>query len=260
MVKEFDLELRKPYALLLAHGDDEIGAIPIVLKNPPTLVLYLTNGSGIGENDLSKKRELEIERGWGILNSYSKVTNFGADFEIPDGMLHSSLTVDHLRILEELVTNSGVKYILTTHAEGGHQDHDTSFMVSQYLSLKLNIGLFSFPLYCQSPFSKKLFSVMNTHGLGIADEIKGSQIRFRSLVTAIRLISNYRSQWKTWIGLGLPLLFAMIRKYQLLKPTHVSLGNYAAADTLFYESRGRADRASVTSHWSKIGIIANEHI
>jgi hypothetical protein len=260
MIREFDLDITKPYALLLAHGDDEIGAIPIVLKNPPTLVLYLTNGSGIGVNDLSKNREREIGRSWRILNSDSEILNFGGDFEIPDGMLHSSLTVDHLKILEEKITNSGVKHILTTHAEGGHQDHDTSFMVSQYLSLKLNIGLFSFPLYCQSPFSKKLFSVMNTHGLGIKDEIKGSQIRFRSFVTAIRLISNYRSQWKTWIGLGLPLLFAMIRKYQLLKPTHISLGNYAAADTLFYESRGRADRASVTSHWSKIGIIANEHL
>jgi len=260
MLKEFDLGVSEPYALLLAHGDDEIGAIPIVLKNPPSLVIYLTNGSGIGEFDLSKKRECEIRRSWGILNTDSEIVNFGNDFEIPDGTLHSSLTGDHLKILEEIVTKSHIKFIVTTHAEGGHQDHDTSFMVSQYLSLKQNIGLFSFPLYCQSSFSKKLFSVMNTHGLEIADEIKGSQIRFRSLVTAIRLISNYRSQWKTWIGLGLPLLFAMIRKYQLLKPTHVSLGNYAAADTLFYESRGRADRASVTSHWSKIGIIANEHI
>jgi hypothetical protein len=35
MVREFDLKIMKPYALLLAHGDDEIGAIPIVLKNPP---------------------------------------------------------------------------------------------------------------------------------------------------------------------------------------------------------------------------------
>jgi hypothetical protein len=260
MIRDFDLEIMGPYALLLAHGDDEIGAIPIVLKNPPTLVLYLTNGSGIGENDLSRKREVEIVRSWGILNFYSEITNFGADFEIPDGMLHSSLTVDHLRILEELVTNSGVKYILTTHAEGGHQDHDTSFIVSQYLSLKLNIGLFSFPLYCQSHFSKKLFSVMNKQGSGIKFEINGLQMRFRSFVTAIRLISNYRSQWKTWIGLGLPLLFAMLRRYQLLKPTYISLGNYAVADALFYESRGRADRASVTSYWSKVGIIANEHL
>ena len=101
---------------------------------------------------------------------------------------------------------------------------------------------------------------MNTQGSGINSEIKGAQIRFRSFVTTIRLIANYRSQWKTWIGLGLPLLFAMIRRYQLVKPTYVSLGNYAAANSLFYESRGRADRASVTSHWSKIGIIANEHL
>jgi hypothetical protein len=101
---------------------------------------------------------------------------------------------------------------------------------------------------------------MSSHGLGIKNEIKDIQTRVRSFVTAIQLIFNYRSQWKTWIGLGLPLLFAMIRRYQLLKPTYVSLGNYAIADTLFYESRGRADRASVTSHWSKVGIIANEHL
>jgi hypothetical protein len=231
-----------------------------VLKNPPTVVFYLTNGSGIGENNLSKKREREIKQSWGILKSDSEIINFGSDFKIPDGMLHSSLTVDHLEILRELVKKSGVKFIVTTHAEGGHQDHDTSFMVSQYLSLKLNIGLFSFPLYCQSSFSKKLFCVMNTNGPGIKSEMRGLQIRFRSFVTAIRLISNYRSQWRTWIGLGLPLLFAMIRKYQLLKPTYVSIDNYPTADILFYESRGRADRASVTSHWSKIGIISSKHL
>lgn len=260
MLRESDLEITKPYALLLAHGDDEIGAIPILLENPPTLVLYLTNGGGIGEKNLSKKREIEIGRSWEILNYDSEIVCFGNDFDIPDGMLHSSLTVDHLKILKELVSKSGVKVIVTTHAEGGHQDHDTSFMVSQYLSLKLDISLISFPFYCQSSFSKKLFSVMNTHGSGITSEMKGLRTRFGSFVTAIRLISNYRSQWKTWIGLGLPLLFAMTRKYQLLKPTYVSLNNYPEANNLFYESRGRADRASVTSHWSKIGVISDKHL
>lgn len=257
MVKEFDLEITKSYALFLAHGDDEIGAIPIVLKHPPALVLYLTNGGGVGEKNLSKKREREIGRSWEILNSDSEIVCFGSDFDIPDGMLHSSLTVDHLKILKELVSKSGVKFIVTTHAEGGHQDHDTTFMVSQYLSLKLDIALISFPLYCQSSFSKKLFSVLSTHGSGFMSEIKDLRTRFRAFVIAIRLISNYRSQWKTWIGLGLPLLFAMTRKYRLLKPTQISLTNYPAANDLFYESRGRAHRASVTSHWSKIGIISD---
>jgi len=260
MINKNSLGIIEPYALILAHGDDEIGAIPIVLRNPPALVIYLTNGSGIGESDLSEKREREIRRSWGILYSDSEVINFGSDFEIPDGALHSSLTLAHLEILEKLLTDSDVKFLVTTHAEGGHQDHDTTFMVSQYLSLKLEVGLFSFPLYCQSSFSKKLFRVMSSHGSGIKNEIKSMQIRIRSLVTAIRLICNYRSQWKTWIGLSLPLLFAMIRKYQFLEPTYVSLNSYPEASILFYESRGRADRASVTSHWSKIGIISNKHL
>ena len=85
MIKEFDLEIMKSYALFLAHGDDEIGAIPIVLKNPPALVLYLTNGGGIGEKNLSKKREREIGRSWEILNSDSEIVCFGNDFDIPDG-------------------------------------------------------------------------------------------------------------------------------------------------------------------------------
>ena len=257
MINKNGLGRFEPYALMLAHGDDEIGAIPIVLSNPPTIVFYLTNGSGIGQSDLSKKREREIRRSWGILYPGSEVINFGSDFEIPDGTLHSNLTVAHLEILEKLVIDSGVKSLVTTHAEGGHQDHDTTFMVSQYLSLKLEVGLFSFPLYCQGSYSKKFFRVMSLHGSGIKNEIGGLQIRIRSFVKAIQLIFNYRSQWKTWIGLSLPLLFAMTRKYQLLKPTYVSLINYPEANILFYESRGRADRSSVTSHWSKIGIISN---
>ena len=254
------LGIFEPYALILAHGDDEIGAIPIVLRNPPALVFYLTNGSGVGGSDLSQKREREIRRSWRILNPDSEVINFGSNFKIPDGALHSSLTVAHLAILDKQLTESGVKFIVTTHAEGGHQDHDTSFMVSQYLSLKLKIGLFSFPLYCQSSFSKKLFRVMISHGSGIKNELRGFQIGIRSFVTAIKLILTYRSQWKTWIGLSLPLLFAMVRRYQFLEPTYVSLNNYLGANVIFYESRGRADRASVTSHWSNIGIISNIHL
>ena len=242
MTNKNGLGISEPYALMLAHGDDEIGA-----------------RSGLGESDLSEKREREIMRSWRILYSDSEVINFGSDFEIPDGALHSSLTVAHLEILEKLLSYSGIKFIVTTHAEGGHQDHDTTFMVSQYLSLKLEVGLFSFPLYSQSSFSKKLFRVMISHGSGIKNEIKGMQIRVRSFVTAIQLIFNYRSQWKTWIGLSLPLMFAMIRKYQFLEPTYVSLNSYPESSILFYESRGRADRASVTSHWSKIGIISNKH-
>ena len=259
MINKKGLGIFQPYALMLAHGDDELGAIPILLSNPPALVVYLTNGSGIGESDLSEKREYEITRSWRMLYSASEVINFGSHFEIPDGALHSNLTVAHLEILEKLITDSGVKLLVTTHAEGGHQDHDTTFMVSQYLSLKLKVGLFSFPLYCQSSYSKRFFRVMRLRGLGIKNEIGGLQIRIQSFVTAIQLIFNYRSQWKTWIGLSLPLLFAMTRKYHFLEPTYVSLNSYSKASALFYESRGRADRASVTSHWSKIGIISNKH-
>ena len=258
MNNEFNSETFEPYALVLAHGDDEIGALPIVLKSPPVLVLYLTNGSGISESDLSEKREREIKRSWGMLNSDVDVINFGRDSGLRDGALHSSLTISHLETLEKVLIDSGVKFIVTTHAEGGHQDHDTSFMVSQYLSLKLQIGLFSFPLYCQSSFSKKLFSVMGSYGSGKKSEIRDVRIRIRSFVMAIRLMFNYRSQWKTWIGLGLPLLITMTREYRFLEPSFISLHNYPSADVLFYQSRGRADRVTVTNFWSKIGIIANK--
>jgi hypothetical protein len=258
MVEKISLGSLEPYALILAHGDDEIGAIPIVLRNQPTLVCYLTNGSGIGQSNLSEKREHEIRRSWGILSSDLEIMNFGGNFEIPDGALHASLTKNHLEILKDAIANSGVKSIVTTHAEGGHQDHDTSFMVSQYLSLILKIDLFSFPLYCQSSVSKKLYRVMGLPGLGSKCEIKSLRIRIRSFVLAIELMLNYRSQWRTWIGLGLPLLFAMIRRYQFIKPSFVSLTSYPAANSLFYESRGRADRVTVTSHWLKIGIISNK--
>jgi len=115
-------------------------------------------------------------------------------------------------------------------------------------------------LYCQHSIMKKLYSVMNTHGSGIKNEIRGLRIRFRAIVTAIRIMSIYRSQWKTWIGLGLPLAIAMTRKFQILKPNYVSMENYPESDFLFYESRGRADRASVTRHWSEIGIISDKHM
>jgi hypothetical protein len=98
---------------------------------------------------------------------------------------------------------------------------------------------------------------MNTHGSYIKSEMGGLRTSFLSFVTAIGLISNYRSQWKIWIGLGLLLLFTMLRKYQFLNPTYVSLSNYPEANILFYEPGGHADGASVTSHGSKIGIISD---
>jgi hypothetical protein len=42
------------YASFFAHGDDEIGAIPIVLKNSSLLVLYSSNIRVIAEKELSK--------------------------------------------------------------------------------------------------------------------------------------------------------------------------------------------------------------
>jgi len=244
-----------PYALVLAHGDDEIGALPFILANPPDFVLYLTDGSGIGNKSLSQTRFVEIGKSWQIISRKVKIIHFGLSFGISDGNLHAQLTPDHIEKLILLLSSSGVKTLMTTYAEGGHQDHDTSFMLSQFLSLKLGMRLLSFSLYSQSSISNKFFSVMQERGAGERIQISKMHVRANSLFKALRLMLNYRSQLKTWAGLGLPVLFSMTRRFVFLKPSLVTLADYPESDKLFYHSRRRAIRGEVISSWSKLGII-----
>jgi hypothetical protein len=249
------LDPSSPYALVLAHGDDEIGAIPFILKNPPLLVLYLTDGRGIGEKSHSATRYVEIEHSWHIISEKVRIVHFGFDLGIPDGSLHSQFTPDHLAELISLLTNSGVENLVTTYAEGGHQDHDTVFMISQFLSSKLGLGILSFSLYRQSLISRKLFVVMKESGAGERIEICDTKIRIKTLLKAMRVMFNYKSQLKTWIGLGAPILFSYMRKFVLSIPKWVSLADYPDSGKLYYESRGHADRVEVIRSWSKLGII-----
>ena len=231
---QFEMKQNSPEKRLfvLAHPDDELMCIPLLLEpNCETFILYLTD-SDYGE----RIREAEL--------FISKMRSYGTQIQIlklaeqlSDGNIHTQATSSLIEECIILANSWGVDKIVTTAYEGGHQDHDSCFVVSFITSNLLNIPLFQFSTYRQGPLS---YSVMVK--LSNAKIIKFSKVR--ALIQLFLGIYFYRSQKKTWFGLGFFVMMRYLRG-EFNSFSRVEEEHRIVVQDIFYERRKRADRHHV---------------
>jgi hypothetical protein len=234
-----------PYLLILAHGDDEIGFIPMIKVNPPKIVFYITDGNGISASSIGPVRAMEAEKVWRLLSPTTKVIHFGLPRAIHDGQLHSLFSGSHLIELGKIISNFTPASIVTTEPEGGHQDHDFAFIVSTVLAKELKRDVYTFSLYRSNTLIRSMYRVMRFSGKATFSQKISISNKFRNLWSLFRIISIYRSQRSTWLGLGLPACLSMFRNLEIRKNQNFDLGSYSEAKTFFYEKRKRATRRDV---------------
>lgn len=241
-----------PYLLLLAHGDDEIGFIPMIKVNPPKIVIYVTDGCGISTNNFGSARAKETEKVWRLLSPTTKVIHFGLLRAIRDGQLHLLFNAGHHIELRQIISNFTPAAIVTTEPEGGHQDHDFAFIVSSVLAKELKRDVYTFPLYRSNKLIRSMYRVRRFNGEANFRQKISLPNRFRNLWSLLKVISIYRSQRITWLGLGLPACLSMFRNLEVRKNQNFDLSSYSEAKTFFYEKRKRATRRDVIQGWSRL--------
>ena len=220
---------------ILAHPDDEIMSLPLLCeKRYKHLILFLT----VDENS---PRYREASKAISLLRSQ------GSDIELivnpkpsVDGLAHLNWTKSVFLELVELINSLLPDEIVSTHYEGGHQDHDTAFILGFIASKILNVRFISFSTYRKSKLIFPKFRTMHT----IANHLN---IRFNRLAIVHRaflLILIYRSQWKTWVGLGPFVILRYLGGKTNFIADVKNLDNIQIHNT-FYEYRNRAKTSAV---------------
>ena len=239
---------------LLAHPDDEIFVLPYLIGDEKKLLVYLTNGvSAEAEPSVLCKRTEEaritFEKHIATLNS--EVLWWGVCNMIPEGELHKFLNTTLITEIQNIVKSSEWKFteVVTTTFEGAHQDHDSAAVIARRIAKEEKLKLNEISTYPQWHPQFYSFRMLSPKYPDKEIAIK----RVKVIVLASKLMWSYKSQRRTWIGLGLPLLWAYgFLPYRTSKSREVGPIN-----SCLYEFRSRREQSEVLRSLSVIADVQN---
>ena len=220
---------------LFPHQDDEYFISPEILKNPnKSLCIFLTKGDYYGSNtEIRNSESKKVLLALGVLAE--NILFLMDSLPIPDNKLIYYLEEVNQGILK-LIANKSIESIYTTAYEGGHPDHDAATGLSFVLSLTLKCPAYQFFLYNAFKVKKPFFQVMKPLQENNLEKLK---INFKDSIRITFLFFKYRSQFKTWLGLGLFAIyhFFIQRHYykQLVSPHLINKRPHTGE--LYYEMR-----------------------
>ena len=230
---------------ILAHQDDEVFLLPHILNSEKKLFIYLTNGVSVKSTSLKlDNRTAEARNVFDkYLTQLNSIANWwGLENSVSEGELHKFVSLENLASIEGVIKNQGelVTQILTTTFEGAHQDHDSAAVISRKLGKIFSvetIEVSTYPQWFSKFYSFKVLSPRYPSTSFTFDRIKTMRL-------ALRLMTSYKSQRATWIGLGPATLGTYaFRKYQASNPQPIGL-----LSPCFYEFRGRARQSEVLKY------------
>ncbi|HFG2077083.1 TPA: PIG-L family deacetylase [Vibrio cholerae] len=196
---------------LLAHQDDEFFCLPYIrkqiLNSEPILVIFLTNGCFGGVTSEQRNREsLKTLTDLGV--DARSVIFLGEQLKIDDGKLHESVGKVITKLESEFVTTKISKVIFPCF-EGGHQDHDSISYIVAYSRVFNGAKRLQFSLYNAYEIINPLFRVYKT-----IRHQRLSDDGFYYNISDLKYILNYKSQKKSFLGLGPFILVRfLVRRY-----------------------------------------------
>lgn len=233
---------------VLAHPDDEYGVFPTILTETSAgspHVVYLTNGGDV----VAKQRQAESES---VLNDLGVPTVnvhwLGIELAVADGRLQTGAETV-LPKLRHLITNlPRLERVYVPAWEGGHPDHDIAHaLVLAALNEARNIQIQQFSLYNSAGLPGPLFRAMAPLAANGPSRVQRSSLGHR--LHFIRLCTAYPSQWRTWLGLFLPVALKYLFGFgPTLQPVMAErCTSRPHAGQLYYESRGFANYEEIAT-------------
>ncbi|MDZ4726979.1 MAG: PIG-L family deacetylase [Leptospira sp.] len=220
---------------LFPHQDDEYFISPEILINPNnSLCIFLTKGDYYGSNtEIRNSESKKVLLSLGV--SPENIIFLMDSLPIPDNNLINYLEEVYQGILK-LIANKSIESIYTTAYEGGHPDHDAATGIAFVLSLTANCPAYQFFLYNAFNVTKPFFQVMKPLQDNKLEKLK---IKFKDSVRVAFLFLNYKSQFKTWLGLGLFAIyhFFIQRHYYKQSISAHLFYNRPHTGELYYEMR-----------------------
>tara|TARA_B100001057_G_C22866705_1_gene956833 strand:+ start:3753 stop:4517 length:765 start_codon:yes stop_codon:yes gene_type:complete len=196
--------MKKKIFFFFAHQDDEFGIfiqIKKEIKNNELFIFYLTSGTNkkINKNKLYLRDKESIKTLTSLGIKKQNIFFIGRKLGIKHNMLYlNAKKVTHF--LEDFISNTHKPNSIYTHSwEGGHEDHDTCNLITRRIKKKFKIkNCYQFSLYNAFNTSILFFKVFNPIH---KKNIKKVFAPIFDRIFFIKLLFNYTSQIKTWIGL-----------------------------------------------------------
>jgi len=231
--------------IVLAHPDDEVFCQHLLKKfqNHQLTFIYLTNGSPTNNLELVRIREDESRTAISLIAEGAEIFPYGRLMEITDGKLARQFTkADLSRIIDFIGLGTGPSVFISPTLEGGHQDHDATFLITDYLSRHWGAKHYAFPLYSSARLPLPFFSTMKkANDYESFNQTLKTRLLF--LNTTLKLFLIHKSQKKTWMGLALPTLFHFVVASPVIITSHSR--NIADIEKLLYEYRGNETRLTL---------------
>ena len=200
-----------PTIILLAHQDDEIAIMPLIMQSLNTInahVVFLTSGTRDGS--ASRQRNLESLRNLGCLGILEDNIHFvGSLLAIGDKTLSQHLELVYQPVVD-LIFKHSIKSIYTMAWEGGHPDHDATHLLGVVIAYRH--GMLSqcqqLPWYNGALATTlkpvNLFSPLPANGYQ-----RAISVNWRNRCKWLLLALRYPSQWKVLVWLY-PLLLKFV--------------------------------------------------
>lgn len=242
---------------IFAHQDDELGVFPMieqaVFNHKRPVCVYLTSGS---DNDPTKSRMRENES-IAVLKKLNveraDIHFLGSNYKISDGQLIANLKLAANSLIDIIKEYENISALFVHAYEGGHQDHDAAFVIAAQCLKELSLEEIGkqFPMYRASDVSFVPYTVNKTlQRNGPAFVTSNSRLSaFKYFVLAL----NYRSQWKSMLGL-LPFYLYHWIFSSGIKTQPIDLGlahDRPHKGLLLYEKRTRFTYTQFESHVSE---------
>ena len=235
---------------VLAHPDDEVLFWPLISRTPPNrlALLFVTDGSANGtmEPDV---RVLETQRMLAGLGIDPAVALFlGRDKGIRAGNLHNDIDKAWAALSSWADARGRIGEIYTHAWEGGHADHDVCHALSIALAHRVTpsrvgqVACYRRPDSGIAPYS--LLDPMAANGVPEAFKMTGAERRAMA-----KSVTSYPSQWKSWVGLGPPLLtrLALSSSFPVQPVSAKRLAERPHERPLRYEMRAKLPFAAVST-------------
>lgn len=194
-------ELFAHVVVLLPHFDDEVFVLLPLLNSRSSSstikFIFLTRDESHRKNE-----SLCFLKDYGF--SSDQIIFLGDELNLPDGHLVQHLSTAKDR-LQQIFSHLKPSLVLAPDWEGGHQDHDASYLLSMILSKEWECPSYHYMTYTGNNCHGYFYRVLHSNPSRSRALISNSKYSFFDVVQLLWRIRYYKSQWKTWLGL-LPFL------------------------------------------------------
>ncbi|MET7014112.1 PIG-L deacetylase family protein [Uliginosibacterium flavum] len=230
---------------LFPHQDDEFAVFDL-LENcgedgvVPLCVFLTCSPCGSGATAIRNSESMRVLRRLGVGDD--RILFVGENLGVVDCRVSDRMGVIADWLHDFLVSHEEISEIFIPAWEGGHPDHDSVHALVLSVAVRLNraVKILQYPLYNGRGVPGGMFRI-------ISPLPENGPCCFRDVsawrrVCFLALCFQYRSQWRSWIGLFPALVWRYIRNDHLaLQETEIfRVHEPPHAGPLYYERRGFA--------------------